>query len=358
MRVKLKCILKDEIENMKLKFYTFDLELKNTFTISHGSRDFQKTLIVALSHGNYTGYGEAAATSYYGVDVESMSATIKALEPLIAENIHKTPEELWEITNPHFKDNAFAQCALDIAMHDLHGKRKGQPLYKLWGLELINLPLSNYTIGMDSLEVMVKKMRDFPWPLYKIKLGTEEDVEIIRELRKHTDAVFRVDANCAWTSSEAIKNSLELKKLNVEFIEQPLPPDDLNGMTEVYINSVLPIIADESCLVEQDVVKCRDYFHGINVKLTKCGGLTPARRMIVEAKKLGMKVMMGCMTESTVGISAIAQLLPLLDYVDMDGAMLLKNDIADGVKVYDEKVHFPNRNGTGAELLIFEEIKN
>ncbi|MGM1054737.1 MAG: dipeptide epimerase [Bacteroidota bacterium] len=342
-----------------LKFFTFDLELKNTFTISHGSRNFQKTLIVALTDGAYTGYGEAAATFYYGVTAEGMIAAIKAIESLIADNIHKTPEELWEITNPYLKENSFAQCALDIAMHDLHGKRKGLPLYKLWGLELKNIPLTNYTVGMDTVEKMVQKMQEFPWPLYKIKLGTPNDIEIIKHLRKYSDSVFRVDANCAWTASEAIKNSLELKGLNVEFIEQPLPPDDLEGMTEVYLNSVLPIIADESCLVEQDVVKCREYFHGINVKLTKCGGLTPARRMIAEAKKLGMKVMMGCMTESTVGISAIAQLLPLLDYVDMDGAMLLKNDIADGVKVYDEKVHFPNRNGTGAELLIFnEEIKN
>lgn len=343
---------------MELKFYTFDLELKNTFRISHTARDFQKTLIVALSDGTYTGFGEAAATSYYGVDVESMSATIKAIEPLIAENIHKTPEELWKITNPHFKDNSFAQCALDIAMHDLHGKRKGQPLYKLWGLELKNLPLSNYTIGIDTIEVMVQKMKDFPWPLYKIKLGTDQDVEIIRELRKHTDAVFRVDANCAWTAEQTLIYAPIMKELGVEFLEQPLPVGDLKGMARVFKQSVLPVIADESCIKESDVKKCAGYFHGVNIKLTKCGGLTPARRMITEARELGMKVMVGCMTESTVGISAIGQLLPLLDYVDMDGGMLIKNDIADGVKVYDGETHFPNRNGTGAELLIFnEELK-
>jgi len=343
---------------MNLKFYTFDLELKNTFTISHGSRNFQKTLIIALSDGTFTGYGEAAATSYYGVSVEAMTASIKAIEPLIEKNIHLEPEQLWDITFPHLKDNPFAQCALDMAMHDLHGKRKGLPLYKLWGLDLENIPLTNYTIGIDTVEKMIRKIDEFPWPLYKIKLGTKEDVKIVTELRKHTKSVFRVDANGAWSASEAIKNSLELKDLNVEFIEQPLPPDDLEGMAEVYKNSVLPLIADESCLVEQDVVKCRGYFHGINIKLTKCAGITPARRMIAEAKNLGMKVMMGCMTESTVGISAIAQLLPLLDYVDMDGALLLKNDIADGVKVYDEKVHFPNRNGTGAELLQENKIEH
>lgn len=337
---------------MKLETYKYKLELKDTFRISHTARDFQETLIVELSDGEFTGYGEAAATSYYGVDVESMSASIKAIEPLIAENIHKTPEELWEITKPHFKGNSFAQCALDIALHDLHGKRKGLPLYKLWGLDLNNIPLSNYTIGIDSLEKMVQKMQEFPWPLYKIKLGTQEDLEIIRELRKHTNAIFRIDANCAWTAEQTIEYGPILKELGVEFLEQPLPAGDLEGMAKVFEQSVLPVIADESCIAEGDVQKCAGYFHGVNIKLTKCGGLTPARRMIAEARELGMKVMVGCMTESTVGISAIGQLLPLLDYVDMDGGMLIKNDIAEGVKVYDGKTHFPNRNGTGAKLTI------
>ena len=336
---------------MEMKLHRFDLQLKNTFRISHISRDVQPTLIVELSDGDFVGYGEAAATSYYGVTVEQMAQDIKAVESLVAENLDKTPEELWEITAPHFKDKTFAQCALDIAVHDLFGKKKSLPLYKLWGLSLRDIPLSNYTIGIDSVEKMVQKMKEFPWPLYKIKLGTDEDVEIVKELRKHSDAVFRVDANCAWTAEEAIKNSKLLKDLGVEFLEQPLPRNDLDGMAEVYEKSVLPVIADESCISESDVSKCAPYFHGVNIKLTKCGGLTPARRMISEAKDLGLKVMVGCMTESTVGISAIAHLLPLLDYVDMDGGMLITNDIANGVKVYDEKTHFPEENGTGVTLL-------
>lgn len=336
---------------MKLETHYYTLELKDTFRISHHSRDVQRTLIVELSDGEFTGYGEAAATSYYNVTVEGISEAIKAIEPLVLENIQKTPEELWEITNPHIKHNSFAQCALDIAMHDLYGKRKGLPLYKLWGLKLNKLPLSNYTIGIDSVEKMVQKMKEFPWPLYKIKLGTSEDVRIVRELRMHTNAVFRIDANCAWSARETIENSRILKDLNVEFLEQPLPTHDIEGMAEVHKKSVLPVIADESCIHESDVAKCAGYFNGINIKLTKCGGLTPAKRMITEARDLGMKVMVGCMTESTVGISAIGHLLPLLDYVDMDGGMLIKNDMADGVKVQDEKVYFPDRNGTGAELL-------
>ena len=335
---------------MELKFYPYNLELKNTFTISHGSRDVQPTLIVSLSDRGFTGYGEATATSYYGVSIEKMQADILKIEDLIGKNILLDPEELWNLTYPHLKENPFALCALDIAMHDLHGKRNRQPLYKLWGLTLDNIPLTNYTIGIDSVEKMIQKIKEFPWPLYKIKLGTKDDVAIIRELRKHTNSIFRVDANAAWEVNQAIENAKALKELNVEFLEQPLKANDWEGMERLYKESVLPLIADESCIEESDVEKCAGYFHGINIKLTKCGGLTPGKRMILKGKSLGLKVMLGCMTESTVGISAIAQLLPLLDYVDMDGGLLIKNDIADGVKVYDEKVHFPNRNGTGVEL--------
>ncbi len=336
---------------MKLNFHKYTLALKETFRISHNARDFQETLIVSISEGNFTGYGEAAATSYYGVSIDGMIAAIKNAEGILEENIHLSPEEIWELTNPILKENPFAQCALDIAIHDLHGKRNNKPLFKMWGLDLDNLPLSNYTIGLDSIEKMVSKIQGFPWPIYKIKLGTQDDVEIIRELRKHTNSVFRVDANGAWNASETLENAIKLKELNVEFIEQPLPANDDKEMVEVYKTSVLPIIADESCLAEKDVVKCSFIFHGVNIKLTKCGGLTPARRMIVEAKKLKLKVMAGCMTESSVGISAIAQVLPMLDYVDMDGALLLKNDIANGVKICNGKVEYPNRNGIGVELL-------
>lgn len=339
---------------MEITYRSFNLELKNTFTISHGSRDFQPTLIVILKDGGFTGFGEAAATVYYGVTVEKMIASIKSVEPIIAENIHRTPEELWELTFPKLKDNPFAQCALDMAMHDLHGKRNGLPLYKMWGLDNSNVPLTNYTIGIDSVENMVKKIKEFPWPLYKIKLGTNDDIAIVKELRKHTDSVFRLDANAAWTVDQAIENSDAMKELNVEFLEQPLKPEDTEGMKELYKRSSLPLIADESCIVEEDVDKCAPFFHGVNIKLTKCAGITPGRRMIKKARSLGLKVMVGCMTESTVSMSAIGQLLPMLDYVDMDGGLLIKEDIADGVKVYDGKVHFPDRNGTGAKLINFE----
>jgi L-alanine-DL-glutamate epimerase-like enolase superfamily enzyme len=224
-------------------------------------------------------------------------------------------------------------------------------VYELWGLDLSHVPVSNYTIGIDTLDVMVAKLQErADWPIFKIKLGTTGDVGIVRELRRHTDAIFRVDANCAWSVGETIANSKALRTLGVEFIEQPLPAYAWRDSEKVFRASALPIIADESCQVEADVSECRGRFHGVNVKLPKCGGLTPARRMIERARQLGMKTMVGCMTESTVGISAIAQLLPLLDYVDMDGAALLAQDIADGVRVERGVAHFPSTPGCGVTL--------
>jgi len=190
-------------------------------------------------------------------------------------------------------------------------------------------------------------MKDLPWPIYKIKLGTKNDLQIVKELRKHSNSIFRIDANCGWTVSETIKNSIELKKLGVEFIEQPLAIEDWKGSKFLLNNSHLPIIADESCVIESDIEKCFDHFHGVNIKLMKCGGLTPAKRMLKKAKLLGLTTMVGCMTESSVGISAIAHLAPILDYIDMDGALLLKNDIATGVTLENGTIVFSELTGTG-----------
>jgi len=187
--------------------------------------------------------------------------------------------------------------------------------------------------------------------LYKIKLGTSEDIEIIKALRKETDAIFRVDANTAWTPEQTLEFAPQLKALGVEFIEQPLKADNWDGMKQLKGKCALPIIADESCILEEDVSKCVNIFDGINIKLMKCGGITPALRMIEKAKKLNLKVMVGCMTESTIGCSAIAQLLPLLDYVDMDGCLLVDDQISKGITIDYGKVIYSKLPGTGAQLI-------
>jgi L-alanine-DL-glutamate epimerase-like enolase superfamily enzyme len=337
---------------MKLTLHRFDLPLRHVFTIARGSTEVSRTMIVELEQDGVRGYGEAGENRYYGASFENMSAALEAVRPRLESSSLHDPTALWEQLRPQLAANTFAQCALDIAVHDLWGKLCGQPVWKLWGLSIDDVPVTDYTIGIDTIEVMVAKMEEFAgWPVYKIKLGTPNDIEIVRELRKHTDAAFRVDANCAWTAEEAIRNSIALAPLGVEFIEQPLAPDDWQGMTAVRERSALPVIADESCQREPDVDRCRDYFHGVNVKLVKCGGLTPARRMLLRARELGLKTMVGCMTESSVGISAIAQLLPLLDYVDMDGALLLAEDAASGVTIERGRIRFPDENGCGVRLL-------
>ncbi len=337
---------------MKLKILTFDLPLRHVFTISRESIAVQPTVIVALEQDGWTGYGEATTNAYYGVTRERLVAAIESARGLLESTTLSDPAELWETLRGILPDQPFAQCAIDQAAHDLWGKLHGQPVYRLWGLDAAHMPLTNYTIGIDTVDRMVAKMAEFPdWPVYKIKLGTPHDLEIVRQLRATTSARFRVDANCGWTAAETIANARELQELNVEFIEQPLAASCWDEMRQVRAESVLPIIADESCIVENDVERCGGLFHGINIKLVKCGGLTPARRMIATARRLGLQVMVGCMTESTVGISAIAQLLPQLDYVDMDGALLLARDIASGVTIERGRCSFSALPGTGVELL-------
>ena len=337
---------------MKLALHQFDLPLKHVFTIARGSTTVSRTVIVELEQYGVSGYGEAGANQYYGQTVQSISQSLEQIRAQVESTDLDDPAALWETLDPKLSGNRFAQCALDMAACDLWGKLRGQPVWKLWGLTLENLPPSNYTIGIDSIDVMIRKLDEFPgWGVYKIKLGTPDDLDIVRRLREHTDAVFRVDANCGWGVDQTIENSRVLAELGVELIEQPLVPDDSDGMREVYRRSALPLVADESCRVEADVQACRSGFHGVNVKLVKCGGLTPARRMIQHAKQLGMKTMVGCMTESSVGISAIGQLLPMLDYVDMDGALLLAEDCAAGVTIDRGVVKFPDENGCGTRLL-------
>jgi L-alanine-DL-glutamate epimerase-like enolase superfamily enzyme len=282
-----------------------------------------------------------------------MSAVLERARSQIEAGWCGDPVEFGERIRPALAGHPFAQCGLDEAAHDLWGKQRGQPVWRLWGLDCAAGPPTDYTIGIDTIEVMVAKMQELAgWPVYKIKVGTPRDVEMIEELRRHTDAVFRVDANAGWTVAETLRKAPVLKKLGVEFIEQPLPAEDWAGMKEVYPRCALPVIADESCRTEADVERCGECFHGINIKLVKCGGLAPARRMIARARQLGLKVMVGCMTESTVGISALAQLRPMVDYADMDGALLLAKDVASGVTIERGLVKYPQENGCGVRLLV------
>jgi len=238
-------------------------------------------------------------------------------------------------------------AAIDEAAWDLFGKKQGLRTLDYWNLDPAQVPISSYTIGLDDIDTMIEKIKEQPWPVYKIKLGTHHDKEIIRRLRQVTDAPFRVDANAAWTPDQALEMARFLAEMNVEFIEQPLPAGAWKDMERIRDLSPLPFIADESCRTEKDLSRCLDAFHGINVKLTKAGGLTPGKKMLEAALRAGRQTMVGCMTESTVGISAAAQLAPLCHYADLDGPLLIARDLAGGVRIVPEGIRYPETPGNG-----------
>ncbi len=337
---------------MKLAFQPYQLPFQYPFTISNGrTKTHQPILIVALQLGNLIGYGEASAITYYNVTVEKMIEDMNAKKNYIEKFAFTDPERFWHYLHHLFPDNPFLVCALDMAGWDLYGKMEGKLLYELWNTTWEDIPLTDYTIGIDSIDKMVTKMNAKPWPIYKIKLGTNEDIAIVKALRQHTNAIFRIDANAGWTLSEALNKIPQLRKLGVEFIEQPLQKDNWEEMKILYTQSELPLIADESCVSENDVAKCFQHFHGINIKLTKCSGITPALRMIKKARELNLKIMMGSMNESSIGSSAIANFLPQLDYVDMDGPLLQTQDVAGGLNFDFGKISITGNKGMGITML-------
>lgn len=336
---------------MKVYYQPFELKFKYPFGISRGTKTHQPTLVVQLDHLGRSGFGEAPAITYYHLPVEKMVADLEQKKTFIEKFAFTEPGRYWHYLHHLLPQNPFLVCALDIAAWDLYGKIRNLPLRNLWNIQQPLSPVTDYTIGIDSIEKMVEKLKEKPWPVYKIKLGTTNDIEILEALRKHTDAIFRIDANAAWKADEALEKIKIFKDLGVEFIEQPLAKDDWEGMKILFEHSPLPLIADESCVSEHDVIKCHKHFHGINIKLTKCSGITPALRMIEEARSLQMKVMIGSMNESTIGSAAIAHLMPMADYIDADGPLLLEEDLAAGLVYHnDGTIDISGKPGLGIEF--------
>ncbi len=332
---------------MHVRTFRYDLKFRHPFTISKGTKTYQPTLIVELENFGWKGYGESPAISYYNIPVEKMIEDLERKKIFVEKFAFTEPERYWHYLHHLFPQNSFLVCALDIAAWDMYGKMKRKKLYEFWNGDISKNPLTDYTIGIDSIEKMIAKMKEKPWPIYKIKVGTADDIAIVKALRENTDAVLRVDANAAWDLGTALKLIPQLKELGVEFVEQPLTKDNWEEMKILYKESSLPLFADESCVFEIDVEKCKDHFHGINIKLTKCSGITPALRMIKKARELDLKVMIGCMNESTIGSAAIAHLLPLIDHVDMDGPLLLEEDLATGIEYDFGKIIYSDEPGLG-----------
>ena len=311
---------------MKVAYKSVATPFRHPFTISKGTKTHQPALLVELEYFGFKGYGEAPAITYYDITVEQMIADLESKKQLVEKFSFSDPERYWHYLHHLFPKNPFLVCALDMAAWDLFGKMKKLPLYQYWKLDPANAPVTDFTIGLDTPEMMLQKMLEQPWPIYKIKMAAPEDILTLQLLRKHTNASFRIDANAAWELHTALELLPQLKALDVQLVEQPLAKDNWEGMKKLYEESELPLFADESCVAENDVEKCVNHFHGINIKLTKCSGITPARRMIADARTKGLKVMLGCMNEAVVGTAALAHLAPMADYMDMDGPLLLLNE--------------------------------
>ncbi len=335
---------------LQLRSYPFELAFQYPFTTNKGTKTHQPTLVVQLGLGQLRGHGEAPAIHYYNVSVDSMTALLEEKRREIERYSLTDPQRFWHFLHHLMPGQNFLIAALDIAGWDLFAQLRRQPLYQLLRLPW-KAPLTDYTLGVDTAENMIAKMQAHPWPIYKIKMRSPDDVDLVRALRAGSDARFRVDANEAFSFEDAKRILPDLQTLGVDMVEQPLAKTEWDAMKELKAISPLPLFADESCVEEEDVAKCADAFDGINIKLTKCGGITPALRMITEGRKLGMKVMLGSMNESTIGSAAMAHLLPLLDEIDADGPLLLKEDVAQGLQYDNGVMRISNAPGLGVRFM-------
>jgi L-alanine-DL-glutamate epimerase-like enolase superfamily enzyme len=336
---------------MKLSWKQYDLQLKHTFRISRSARDVAPVIILQLEHDGIIGYGEASPAKRYGESLETIVAFFSALD-LSRFDSPMMLEDILSFVDAAMPGNTSAKCAVDLALHDWVGKKLSVPLYKLWGLNPKKTAQCSFTIAIDSKEVVEQKVREAEeYPILKVKLGLDNDEEMINTIRKVTDKVLYVDANEGWKDRNlALERIKWLKDQNVEFVEQPMPADQFDDLKWLRDKSDLPLIADESVLRLSEVPRLAEAFDGINIKLMKCTGVREAMRMINTARALNMKVMMGCMIETAVGISAGAHLAPLLDYADLDGNVLISNDPFNGVRNIKGELALNDLPGLGVTL--------
>ena len=337
---------------MKLTHEIVAVHTKHAFTIARGgSSDWRLVTVRVTDSDGCWGWGEAAPSRFYGETADTVPAILAQLAPVLERadpwSLETIEAELARVV----RFNGAARSAVSAALHDLAAKRLGVPLYKMWGLDPASAPLSSFTIGIGSEAELRQKVKEAKgYPILKVKLGTDHDEDIVRVIREEApDKTLRVDANAAWTPKLAVQTIERLVDYDIEFVEQPLPPQDVEGLRFVRERSPLPIIADESCLVASDIPRLAGAVDGINIKLSKCGGLREAQRMVATARAHGMLVMMGCMIETSLGISAAAHLSPLLDYADLDGAALLADDPYRGASIEGGHISIPTGPGLGVE---------
>ena len=337
------------ITGMNLRWYPYTLELKHAFNIANNSRTSTPAMMVEVEQDGLTGYGEAAMPPYLGENQDTAAAFLRRVD------LGRFPdpfqlEEILPAIDALAPGNTAAKAAVDIALHDWIGKKLGAPWHRLWGLDPTRTPVTSFTIGLDTPEIVRgKTVEAAPYKIIKVKLGRDTDRMMIETIRSVTDTPLTVDANQGWTDrSEALRKIEWLATQNVLFIEQPMPKEQIDDTAWLRDRSPLPLIADENVQRLADVRKAHGVFDGINIKLMKCTGLREAHRMIALARALDLKVMLGCMTETSCAISAAAQLSPLVDWADLDGAVLIRNDLFDGATIVNGKVTLSDRPGIGA----------
>jgi L-alanine-DL-glutamate epimerase-like enolase superfamily enzyme len=335
---------------MRLSHELLTLRTKHPFIIARGGAAEYPTVWVRLTDDDgLEGWGEAAPQAYYGETVSTVVAALATYSSVLADADPFDIEAIEHDLENALHANPSARVAISAALHDLIGKKLGVPVWRLWGLNGSSAPRSSYTIGITTDDELRKRIAEAAaYPILKIKLGTERDEHVIRLVRDAApDKTIRVDANTGWTPKRALRVIPLLAELGVEFVEQPVPARDLEGMRFIREHSPLPIIADESCLVASDVPRLAGVVDGVNLKLAKCGSLLEARRLIHTARAHDMLVMCGCMIESSLAITAAAHLAPLLDFADLDGGALLANDPFNGATIEQGVIRIPETPGLG-----------
>lgn len=336
--------------SLKLRFYPYPLQLKHVFTVASSSRTVTPDVQIEIEYDGLTGYGEASMPPYLGESIESVTAFLQKVnlsqftDPFCLEDILTYIDGI-------APDNTAAKAAVDIALHDLTGKLLGAPWFKIWGLDPAKAPSTTYTIGIDTAEVVKEKTLEVAgrFNILKVKLGGDNDKEMIRSIREVSKLPIAVDANQGWKDrSQALDTIHWLREQGVVMVEQPMPKEQLDDIAWVTQQSPLPIFADESMKRLCDVRKMAGAFTGINIKLMKCTGMREAWKMLTLARALDMKVMVGCMVETSCAVSAAAQLSPAVDFADLDGNLLISNDLFDGMKVVEGRITLPERPGIGA----------
>jgi L-alanine-DL-glutamate epimerase-like enolase superfamily enzyme len=335
---------------MRLEHEILTLRTTHPYTIARGgAREWRVVWVRLIDDDGTEGWGEAAPSRFYGESADSVVSSLRGFAPLLERADPWAIDTIELELERALRFNAAAKVAVSAALHDLAGKRLGVPLYKMWGLDPARAPQSSFTIGIGDKAELKRKVKDAAeYPVLKVKLGTDRDAEIIRTVREAApSALLRIDANAAWTARQALQMMDVLVECGVEFVEQPLPPHDIAGLRFVRERAPLPIIADESCLTNTDIPKLVGAVDGINIKLAKCASLREALRMVGTARAHGLRVMMGCMVESSLGIAAASHLAPLLDYADLDGAALLANDPFVGPSIAGGSIAIPTTPGLG-----------